>query len=276
MRAGWTVMAYAFAVAGCGGSSNAAPDGVIVVPAPPSTITPPVTTSPAPPVATPPIAAPQTLACTVKDTVRRAASLLIRPVEGNVAVVAIGSSSTAGAYASSPAATYPAVLQQLLSSYPEIAAYAVTNKGLNGDTLSGTQGRLQRDVLDLHPQLVILQAGTNDAVAAQSATSLADYTARLRTVVATLKGQTAVLLMNSQHYASEPVGYAAYLNAMETVAREQNVALFDRYSLTKSWIDSGKYSYADMLASDGFHPNDMTYRCMAQVVAQATVSATVR
>lgn len=276
MRAGWTVVACAFAVAGCGGSSNAAPGGVVVVPAPAS----PVTTSPAPPVATtpatPPIAAPQALACTVQDTVRRAASLVIRPVKGNVAVVAIGSSSTAGAYASSPAATYPAVLQQILSTYPEIAAYAVTNKGLSGDTLPGTQGRLQRDALDLHPQLVILQAGTNDAVTAQSATSLSDYTARLRTVVATLKGQTAVLLMNSQHYASEPAGYAAYLDAMETVAREQNVALFDRYALTKSWIDSGKYSYADMLASDGFHPNDMTYRCMAQVVAQATVSATVR
>jgi lysophospholipase L1-like esterase len=252
---------------------------VVVVPAPASPVTPPAT-PPATTPATPPIAAPapgaQALACTVQDTVQRAASLVIRPVAGNVAVVAIGSSSTAGAYASSPASTYPAVLQQLLSAYPGIAAYAVVNKGLNGDTLSGTQARLERDALNLRPQLVILQAGTNDAVNAQNAGSLADYTARLRTVVATLKGQTAVVLMNGQHYASEPAVYGDYLNAMATVAREQDVALFDRYALMKSWIVSGKYRYADILASDGYHPNDMTYRCMAQVVAQLTVGATVR
>lgn len=191
-------------------------------------------------------------------------------------MVAIGASSTAGAYASSPAAAYPAVLQQLLAVNPRAVAYTVYNKGIGGDTLPGMQARLQRDVLDLRPQLVILQAGTNDALVAQSSTSLANYTVRLREVVATLKNHTAVILMNSQHYGNEPSGYADYQDAMAAVAREQDVVLFDRYGMMKSWITSGKYRYKDILASDLYHPNDFTYHCMAQVVAELTLSATVK
>ena len=79
--------------------------------------------------------------------------------------------------------------------------------------------------------------------------------------------------MNGQHYNSEPPAYANFQDATAILAMEQNVALFDRYALMKSWIMSGKYQYWDMLAADGFHPNDMTYRCIGQVIAELTLNA---
>lgn len=259
-------------MSGCGGgSAGSATPPLVVVPA-----TPTPTPSPAP-TATPtptPAATPQGLACTVADTVRRATSLTITPQAGAVAVVAIGSSSTAGDLASSPAASYPSVMQALLSLRPDIAAYTVYNKGVSGDDLPGTQARLQADVLALHPQLVILQAGTNDAIKGPTDAALADFTTRLRSVVVQLKGSTAVMLMNSQHYPTEPALFVGYQDAMERIAVEQNIPMFDRYALMKRWIDSGKYSFADVLASDSFHPNDFTYRCMAQVVAELTLART--
>ena len=268
LRARLTVLVGALATVSCGGSSSGTKP-VVVVPAP-SIPTP----TPTPAASPNPGDTIQALNCTVHDTVRQSSSFTIKPVAGTVTLVAIGSSSTAGLYASSPSATYPAVLQQLLSTQPGLAVYAVYNKGVNGDTLAGTQARLQHDVLDLRPQLVILQAGTNDALIGQTPTSLSEYAVRLRSVVTVLKAQTSVVLMNSQHFGSEPSAYADYQGVTATVAMEQNVPLFDRYGLMKSWIASGKYRYADMLASDGFHPNDTTYRCMAQVVAELTLQST--
>ncbi|WP_254606394.1 SGNH/GDSL hydrolase family protein [Sphingomonas bacterium] len=193
---------------------------------------------------------------------------------GTVAIVAIGSSSTAGAYAS-PGADYPSVMRGLLAAHPEVAAFTVYNKGRDGDDLRGTQSRLQTDVIDLHPRLVILQAGTNDA-ASPLDSDLQAYTDRLRSVVSQLKGVAQVVLMNGQHYATEPAIYSRYVDAMETVSAEQNIPIFDRYGLMKSWVDTGTYKYADILASDSFHPDDFTYHCMGQVMAELTLARTSR
>lgn len=207
---------------------------------------------------------------------RRADSITILPNTGKVVVVAIGSSSTEGAFASSPAAYYPSVLQRLLSLRPEIAAFEVFNKGAGGESLSQMQARLQRDVLDLNPQVVILQTGTIEAISAQNSAAIDDFRARLRAVVSGLKSRTAVVLMNSQHYPSQPANYTAYQAVLDDVSAEQKVALIDRYALMKSWIDSNAFSFSQILASDLFHPNDFTYRCTAQIAADLLLSKTVK
>lgn len=38
----------------------------------------------------------------------------------------------------------------------------IINKGINGDTLAGGRARFDRDVLDLHPDVVIIELGAND------------------------------------------------------------------------------------------------------------------
>ena len=128
-------------------------------------------------------------------------------------MVAIGSSSTTGSGASAADRSFPTVMQQRLSGRGAVI-YDVTNKGLNGDTLAGMQARLQRDVLDLRPQVVILQTGVNDAINGQGAAALAGFTDRFRAVVSALKAQTAVVVMNGQHYPSEPAIYLVYHTAM--------------------------------------------------------------
>jgi acyl-CoA thioesterase I len=239
---------------------------------------PTLTPTPAPtPTASPsplPTATTQALSCPAADAVARPSSLTVTPKAGKVTVVAIGSSSTFGYLASSPAAAYPAVLQTLLAARPDLAAYTVVNAGVNGDTLAGEQARLSSDVFARNPQVVILQVGTNDATTGQSDAALADYTTRLRATVEQVKAVAPVVLMNGQHYPAESGFYPRYQDATAQVAADENVALFDRYKLMKSFIDSGKYRYADILASDSFHPNDFTYRCMASVAADLILSRT--
>jgi acyl-CoA thioesterase-1 len=208
--------------------------------------------------------------------VKRADQLIVRPVSGKVGIVAIGSSSTVGAYASSPTATYPAVMQAILNQRSDLASYTVYNKGVGGDTLIGTEARIERDALSLKPQLIILQIGTNDATGGPSTDDRIAFTNRLNSLVARLKPVTAVVLLNGQHYPTQPSNYDDYQNAIDQVSRDQSVAVIDRYALMRSWIMSGKYKFNEILAIDQFHPNDFTYHCMGQIAAELVTKSTVK
>src|SRR5262249_31127449 len=78
-----------------------------------------------------------------------------------VTIVAIGSSSTYGAGASSSAAAYPARLEALLKArFPE-AAVKVLNRGVNGEDAAEMLVRFDRDVIAAKPDLILWQVGTN-------------------------------------------------------------------------------------------------------------------
>src|SRR3954454_20765962 len=78
-----------------------------------------------------------------------------------VVIVAFGSSSTAGYGASSPDFNYPNRLAtQLRRQYPT-ADISVVNAGKGGEDAPEMMKRLQTAVIDLHPDLVIWQVGTN-------------------------------------------------------------------------------------------------------------------
>jgi len=51
---------------------------------------------------------------------------------------------------------------------PEISGYHVINHGIAGETTEQMKYRFQKDVLDLKPKVVFIQAGINDLVAAVS------------------------------------------------------------------------------------------------------------
>ena len=153
----------------------------------------------------------------------------------------------------------------MLDSSGSSNRFIVYNKGVGGNNLIDIQNRLQKDVIDLKPQIVFLQTGVNDANGPQSDEIVKAYTNRLRDVVSAIRPYAQVVLVNGQKYPSEPVYYKNYISAMSSVSEEMNVALFDRYALMESWVVSGKYKYSDILYSDSFHPNDFTYNCMARV-----------
>ena len=78
-----------------------------------------------------------------------------------VVIVAFGSSSTAGYGATSPDFNYPNRLAaQLRRQYPT-ADISVINAGKGGEDAPEMMKRLQTSVIDVHPDLVIWQVGTN-------------------------------------------------------------------------------------------------------------------
>src|SRR5262249_19909436 len=76
-------------------------------------------------------------------------------------IVALGSSSTAGAGASSAVATYPSQLAaELLRRFPA-QPITVLNRGVNGDLATDMLARFDNSVAVEHPDLVLWQLGTN-------------------------------------------------------------------------------------------------------------------
>ena len=81
-----------------------------------------------------------------------------------VTIVAIGSSSTSGAGASSPAANYPNRLAiELKQHFPKVS-FTVLNRGVGGEEIADMLSRFDSAVLAEKPDLVLWQLGTNSVI----------------------------------------------------------------------------------------------------------------
>jgi lysophospholipase L1-like esterase len=190
-----------------------------------------------------------------------------------VKIVAIGSSSTAGAGASSPSASYPARLEaELRERFPD-ASITVVNRGVNGDDALQMLARLDADVLAEKPDLVIWQVGTNavlrDHQLAGEAPLIRDGVRRLKAA------QADVVLMNSQYAPKVIVKPDApgMMDLISMTAQEERVPVFHRWEIMRRWHQVDGASFADLLSADGLHMNDWSYGCIAKLFAGAITDA---
>ena len=79
-------------------------------------------------------------------------------------IVAIGSSSTAGAGASAPDASYPSRLAVELKQHFPLQDITVLNRGVNGEEVADMLRRFDTAVIAAKPDLVIWQLGTNSVL----------------------------------------------------------------------------------------------------------------
>ena len=185
-----------------------------------------------------------------------------------VTIVALGSSSTQGASASSIGQSYPAVLQAELQTALPQAHIAVINRGVGGQDVSEMLPRLERDAIGVRPSLVIWQVGANGAI---RRTDPEVFKRLVSSGVQRLRdAHVDVVLMDNQR---SPAIMAApdHLridNALADVAKDHGVALFDRGALMDQWRRGGN-PYEQFVAADGLHHNDYGYRCVAKALAAA-------
>ncbi len=190
--------------------------------------------------------------------------------DGDFRIVALGSSSTQGAGASHPKLCYPAQLEAELNRrfHPD-KHFEVVNRGVGGEMASHMLARLDSEVLALKPDLVIWQTGVNDAI---TGVPLEDFRMELAQGIDAIKAAGAdVILLDLQYYPkSERVrGYKDYLRAMASVAAEKNVPILKRHAYMKHLLETRKFTAAQILAPDLFHLNDLSYRCLGNMVADA-------
>jgi lysophospholipase L1-like esterase len=188
-------------------------------------------------------------------------------------IVALGSSSTQGVGASASAHTYPALLAEELRRRWPHRAVTVINKGVGGEMASQMLARFDRDVLPYHPQLVIWQTGSNQALRSGD---IEGYVGTIREGISRLKAARVDVVLMDPQFAPRLLEKPLHLfivDSISAVANEMKVAVFRRFAVMRHWVSSGQYKIEDIISSDGLHMNDVSYSCIARLLADSLVAA---
>jgi lysophospholipase L1-like esterase len=191
-----------------------------------------------------------------------------------VTIIAFGSSSTQGYGSSAPEFTYPNRLAaQLHRQYPG-ADITVVNRGKGGEDAPEMMRRLQTEVIDAHPDLVIWQVGTNavlrDLDPGETGKMVEDGVARIQTAGAD------VVLVDPQ-YSPRVTERAASANKiirlLNRIADLRHVSIFPRFEVMREWHEKQSIPIDSFVIADGLHMNDWGYACFAQLLGDDIIKS---
>jgi acyl-CoA thioesterase-1 len=193
-----------------------------------------------------------------------------------IKIVAIGSSSTAGTGATSPANTYPSRLEVELNRHFPGHDLTVINRGVGGEETRDMLARFDEAVIAENPHLVIWQVGTNallrDRPLDLRASALHEGIDRLKAI------RADIVLMDPQ-FAPRVIAKPdrdAVVEQIATVAKEEKVGLFRRYETMRRWQEVDGLSFDSFVSPDGLHMNDWSYACLAKSLGVAIAEAANR
>jgi lysophospholipase L1-like esterase len=164
--------------------------------------------------------------------------------------------------------------------------YKVINKGINGDTALGVLQRLDRDVILLQPDIVIIAIGTNDIFTRLSADpsstpdayqstisrifnklqlNLPDTPVFAMGMTTSLRKYTHIRFGNflPQQDAVQAV-FIDYNNILRKLTKDYKYFYVD---LTSQWPEDIEVSWK--FCADGIHPNDAGYDLMTEILYDA-------
>jgi lysophospholipase L1-like esterase len=193
-----------------------------------------------------------------------------------VTIVAIGSSSTAGAGASSPAASYPSRLVVELKKRFPLRTFTMINHGVNGAEVRDILAQFEDNVSADKPDLVLWQLGTNSLLRDRT---LSEAAALINRGLTRLKAiRTDVILVNPQYAPKVIVKAEAdhMLKIIATASNSANVNLFDRFAVMRHWRVAEGMPFNTFLSPDGLHMNDWSYACVAKLLSGAIAEAATR
>jgi acyl-CoA thioesterase I len=190
----------------------------------------------------------------------------------SLTILAIGSSSTAGVGASTPAASYPSRLERDLRADFAGVEIRVINRGVGGQDVPEELSRLARDIAVERPQLVIWQVGTNAVLRRD------DVAADERLIergVALVKARAIDLVLMDLQYAPRVLARRSYSRmeaAIAEIAQRTRVGFFRRFAMMEYWATHGDYPPAALIGRDGLHMTDFSYGCLGDLLARALVA----
>ena len=152
------------------------------------------------------------------------------------------------------------------------------NRGISGQITGEMLGRMKADVLDLHPEAVLILAGTNDlardiplTVIENNYLMMADLATfnRIKPIFASVLPVTDAHKAENPAYeqsAKRPPIYISALNEwLMRLCAQRGYTYVDYYSAVED--TAGRFK--DDLTDDGLHPNSKGYRIMAPLALEA-------
>jgi acyl-CoA thioesterase I len=193
-----------------------------------------------------------------------------------VTIVAIGSSSTAGAGASSPAANYPSRLQAELRERFHGRTIKVINRGVGGEEVPDMLKRFDQAVVAAKPDLVIWQLGTNSVIRNHPVN---DHGMLIRAGIEKIRATGADVVLIDPQFAPKVIVKPEATHMVELIgvtAKREDVDLFPRFDVMRHWRDVDHMEFKAFVSSDGLHMNDWSYDCLAKGLGLAIAEAASR
>src|SRR5712691_4124465 len=220
-------------------------------------------------------------ACTAPNELLRLTQPLARTAKRlagaePLTIVAIGSSSTAGAGASSPAASYPSRLAIELKDQFSGHRIEMLNRGVNGEEARDMLARFDDSVIKPKPDLVLWQVGTNSVLRDHP---LAPASLLIREGVKQIKEIGADVVLVDPQFAPRVIakpGIEEMVNLISAAAKETNIDLFQRFAVMRHWRETEKIPFAAFLSPDELHMNDWSYACIAKLIGASIAEAATR
>ena len=191
-----------------------------------------------------------------------------------VTIIAFGSSSTQGYGSSAPEFTYPNRLAAQLKRHYPTADIIVLNRGKGGEDAPEMMRRLQTEVIDIKPDLVIWQVGTNAVLRNldQSETEklIADGIARMQAA-----GSDVVLVdpQYSPRVNEKAEGAGKMTKLLGKLAELRKVGIFPRFEVMRDWHEKQAIPVEEFIIPDGLHMNDWGYACFAQLLGDDIIKS---
>lgn len=179
-------------------------------------------------------------------------------------IVAFGDSLT---YGYGVLVSYPARLRKV---YPK---YNIRNRGINGDCTRGGLARLDADVLQLHPNLVIIWFGSNDSCFGEGYRTPIEFEQNLSQMVEKVlnleysTGKKSKILLitpppmiDSDFYPINTTDrLSEYAKITKSVAKQYECACLDFFSILESEKQISTENYENMFQQDDIHLSDLGY-----------------
>ncbi|MBS0388980.1 MAG: SGNH/GDSL hydrolase family protein [Proteobacteria bacterium] len=148
------------------------------------------------------------------------------------------------------------------------------DRGISGQTTGQMLVRFRADVIDLHPAIVHILAGTNDIAGNGGPTSLAIIEGNIASMAEQARAHGARVIIASILPAArygwrpqvEPVASIAAMNAwLRDYAAREHLTYVDYYAA----LEDGHGGFKAALADDGVHPNAAGYAVMRPLAEAA-------
>ncbi len=191
-----------------------------------------------------------------------------------VVIVAFGSSSTNGYGTTSPEFTYPNRLAaQLHRQYPS-ADITVVTRGKGGDDAPEMMKRLQTEVIDMKPDLVIWQVGTNAVLRnldpAETGRLVDEGVARIQ------EAGADVVLVDPQYspvVTAKGESAGKMVQLLGKIADIRHTGIFPRFEVMREWHEGRAMDFNMFVTADGLHMNDWGYACFAQLLGDDIIKS---
>ena len=166
------------------------------------------------------------------------------------------------------------ITENWLAADPSLFSDQVVDRGISGQTTPQMLLRFFDDVIDLHPKVVHILAGTNDVAGNTGPTRMQDYRNSIEAMVELARAHHIRVVLGSIPPAAafpwrpevKPVDIIKALNQwLKTYANSNGIRFVDYYSA----LGDGNGGVKASLSADGVHPNGDGYALMRPLALAA-------